>query len=1404
MFSDSDYLQDSQTLLQKINTELSKSQPFNDLTSLMKEIDSNNQDYMTQSQSSKMQGLLNNLFENICKIVLNDNDSTVFHQINQSIGRLSRQTPNENNNTKVLSPHPALDNGNADINIIKNLNDYENEDEDVVNRIADQLSISTPIDESDLIKSISERLSNAEQLKEDIIEAFDLPKITHTEYIVTALQKKFDYESESTNNQNNIDNGNKISNIQDNGMQKELTDAKEQLSLLQEQMKILQDEIKKKNQSLAQYTNSPTSQTANVINDINTELVNKKIELAKMRSDYESLKSDNADLSQANQQNQMKLEKVLSSYSELQKQNEQLTRRLQRATNDIVDLEKKPNQYYSRSSNEQIEAFDKLAVQYEEQSQELTEEANIKMKLINLVQKSSALNLFFDKKLAFAEDRIAQLEKANNALAVRSINQRSIAELNDSELSDNETEKVDEGLIDSIKNSLENMSHGEVKNSCLGICNNDNLTISKRVLTVVSTLTAALYQHDNYSTDQNPNNEQNELLLDTIGSLYKFVSTTAQTKEVASWLLSKYSYNEATQLMAEQVNKIESFIKQQCIEVRNDPTNVFNSFIDHHDPFELDDNLRNFISKYDQVHTKEGKTLFIILQQAIAAGMLLESYARSAALQCNAQAKELSKTRKQLQDTKITNQSDIEDLQREIQKTRKELLKLQENAQRRRQLQSQSPNQQDIQNQSYTDIYSDYTYSTTYSTEPPRMENPENNKDTKKNSKNQNVKSKNVANKEMSLKDMDDSSAHDNNANKESDSQNINNGSTEMMAMMKNNHNRNNNINSQNETSLISDEQYVMDLQAKLEETRLDLSTAQNKLEKYKKVVFSVKKALRKEFLNGNQSSAILESFNSFKQLEQSTKDMTKTEAVLTSTNSKKRQRDISLDDSEDNEIDDQIVERANQKIRSILGEKEDELEKLSQQLQDAQANKDKVEEDLKNTENQMNSEISKLQSKVEETVANYEEKLNQVLEENEKIRLLLVRVKDKATKKYNLLIEKENETKKKLMLIIKKERKKINQLQELNQQLRMHEEQFVDKMKEGDQKFDELENVIESLKAENDQLKQKNKLMQVENKLNLAKLAGKEEEIKREKLLTDSQWKMQSYSLQAAAQNKIDAYKRENEEKMNEFFISVEKLFKEYVSFTQPHSFDSVFSSLFELKNILTKYSQQIEEVDRIKKNLQSSNNSNNNDHSFSPKKNNSNNDLSLTLTQALKQNEAMRSQNDPLVLENAEYKRQLKAKDEALVARSTSKDWENWALPFYKKFVSYAKSQKGNGNSALQNFSLSPSATQTQNRNRYSSGSSRQNNLAASASSPQPSSTPSSFMLRSVLGDVLRQVLQQNGDRVSQRRIVDRPMLHLSVVVIFALRLRKLAHVENRNYDPSTVKYSVANFDYANLDKL
>ena len=246
MFADSDYLQDSQSLLQKINSELSQSKSFNDLTSLMKEIDGNNQDYMTKSQSSKMQGLLNNLFENICKIVLNDNDSTVFHQINQCIGRLSRQGSQDDDNiAKVLSPHPALDNENPDANIIKNLNEYDNEEEDVVNRIADQLMIHTPITESDLIKSISEKISNAEQLKEDIIEAFELPKNTHSEYIVTALQAKFDYESDNNNNQNNNqnirDNEKKISNIQDDSLQKELTDAKEQLSLLQEQMKILQD-----------------------------------------------------------------------------------------------------------------------------------------------------------------------------------------------------------------------------------------------------------------------------------------------------------------------------------------------------------------------------------------------------------------------------------------------------------------------------------------------------------------------------------------------------------------------------------------------------------------------------------------------------------------------------------------------------------------------------------------------------------------------------------------------------------------------------------------------------------------------------------------------------------------------------------------------------------------------------------------------------------------------------------------------------------------------------------------------------------------------------------------------------------------------------------------------------------
>ena len=1405
MYEESDYQQDSQALLEKIDSELIKSQTFNDLNSLMKEIDDNNQDYMTQSQSSRMQGLLNNLYENICEIVLNDNDSTVFNQINQSIAKLFRQNSNKYKSTKELSPQPALD--NEDAHIIKNLNDY-NEEEEIVNRIADQLMIQTPTTESELVKSISEKISKAEQLKDDLIEAFELPKNTHTEYIVTALQAKLDFDSDNMKNQKKNPADDKSNEIQGNGLQKELTDAKKQLTLFQEQMKILQDEIEKKNQSLEQFANtSNISQTTNVINDINTELVNKKIELAKIRSDYETLKSDNADLSQANQQNQFKLEKVLSSYAELQKQNEQLTRKLQKATNNIEDLEKKPNEYYTRSSNEQIEAFDKLVAQFEEQSQELSEEANTKMKLINLLQKSSALNLFFDKKLALAETRISQLEKANNALAEKNINAKiENRNLDDSEISDAEYEKVDEGLIDSIKNSLENISSGDVKNSCLGICNNDNLTIERRVLTVISTLTAALYQHDNYSIDQSSNDEQTELLLNTVGSLFKFVSTTARTKEVACWLLSKYSFNEATQLMTDQVNQIESFIKQQCIEIRSDQTNVFTSFIDHHDPFELDDSLRNFLSKFDDVHTKEGKNLFIILQQAIAAGMLLETYARHAGLQCNAQSKELQKARKQLQDAKIANQSDIEDLQREIQKTRKELLKLQENAQRRRQLQNQNPDQLDNDGSTYTDAYSEYTYSTTYSTEPAKMENIEINK---RNTKNQETKNtNNNKKKEMTLKDIADSSINDNNNNNnnnnnsnnnnnnnETELGNINNGSTEMMEMMKKNQN---NLKNQPEASLISDEQYVMDLQNKLEETRNDLLAAQNKLEKYKKVVFSVKKALRNEFLNGNQSSVILESFNNFKQLEQSTKEMTKTEAALTSPNAKSKiqQKALSTDDSySSSDIDNQIVEKANQKVRSILSEREDELEKLSLKLQNAEANINKAEEELKNTENEKNSQIAELQSKIDEAVTSYEDRLAQISDENEKMRVLLARMKDKATEKYNLLIERENEAKKKLALVIKKQKKKIQQQQNIIQQLQMQDNQNNETLNNEAQKREELMQSIESLKAENDQMKQKVKLMQVENKLTLAKLAGKEEEIKREKSLSDSQWKIQSFGLQASAQSKIDAYKREHEEKLNEFFISIRKLFNEYVTFNQPLNYDSVFASLLELKKLLEKYSKQSEEVENFKKSLQTPSSPITDRSISSPKRINNNSDLSNSFSNSL------RSQTDSLVAENAEYKRQLKAKDEALVSRSTSKDWENWALPFYKKFVSLARSQKGGANSTLPTFSFSPSQTATSS-NKFSSRNQNQN-LAASASQSS-SPMPSSFMLRSVLGDALRQVLQQNGERISQKRTVEHPLLHLSVVVIFALRLKRLARVEDKNFNPSTVKYSVANFDYANLEKL
>lgn len=1189
-----------QEILAKIDSELSNSQVFNELKTLMEAFNENPSTSPSSLQVSQLQTLNSQFIQEITRLILNEGDSNVFNLLLESTNRLSEL------NTKS----PDTDKTTFDSQ--QNYNSAE-KSEDIINRIAEQLMIETPTTENILVKTISEKLDDCTKLQNDLITTFNLPKNTHTEYIVTALQAQLD---------RSFDNA---ENTQDDKLVSELASVKNELNLAKEQITTLENEIKRQNQTFEQPS---TTETANVISDLNSELVNQQIDHAKLKSEYATLQSKYSYL-------QEQFDIISSKNYELKQQNEGLNKQLE--DNNLDSEKQKPY--------ERIDEFDKISEEFEKQAEDLSNAKNINLQLISLIEQSTQLNLYYEAQFATKEEQIAQLSKSNNDLAIRVAKANEQIQSNVSD--DPDEEKVDDSVIQAVVSILEQIANSEIKNSTIGICNNDNLTISKRLLSVITTLSNSIYQNDIYG-DTDDTNDHTTLLLNTIGSLYKFINSIVESQEVQQWVLSKYTFDDACKLMSEEVKKISAFIKSKCIEIRTDESNIFNSFINHHDPYELDDSLRQFLSKYDNVNTKEGKVLLVLLQQSLAAGMLLETYASHATMQCNAQGKELSRTRTQLQEIKQTKQSDIQSLQEELTATRRELLKMQ-NSSIHKKINENNP----------TPLFS----TGMGPTEEESLFSPE-----RKSQDQQTIQTKN-SKSDMKLNDIVDSTDEINDK--------------------------------QAEPSLLNDDQYVTDLQNRLDSTRNDLVTAEQKLDKYRKTVRSVKYALRKEFLNGNQSSALLQSFNTI----------------------------CDADNDKNQNVENEIQEEL--KLQSTLREKERDIERLTLTLQEAKKTKKKDDQLLKGFENQ----VGDLQKQMESCIRSYENKMRQLNQENDELKSIVSRMKEQATSKFNDLQEnlrKEIVLRKKCQIALKKQRKQLDEIQEARQQ---ESEAFMTETKKREADIQ----TNQSLKSENEELKQKLKMLQIENKMNLVKLQAKEDQIKREKAISESQWKIQQVGLQTNTKTVLDACNRNNESKSNEFLLSVCRLFRDFVDFEKTLTYETVFQSLIEVSKKLKIFSEKSTQFDQIQSHLTEK----------------TDQDISTLICEEIKQNTILRHKVDQLEPENAELKKLLKSKDQALISRSTSKDWENWAIPFYTKLVQL--SQKD------------------------------------SIKLPEPKTTPNSYVIRSVLGSALRDQLASQGETMAQKKLQQRDMLHLSVIVLAMIRMKKLAALRNKAIDPATMKYQV-----------
>ena len=1200
----------SSDVLSLMDTKLSDSNEYKELSDFISSLDENQVNYSPE-QIPKAQTMVNRLLNGVCQFVLSKTDSNVVQLLNQSLSffpKSSFELSEKNDN--LLSPHGALNCQNDESDIVKNLN--EQDDAEILDRIAQQLDLDNPANEVELIKSINERLEAADKLREDIVEAFDLPKNTHPEYIVTALTTKIEEKEQNNSSEEKL-------RIQLSQMSAELAEA-------QNQMRNLRDNEQQQELTILELQNKITGlQNQEAINDINTEIVDKRIDIEKCKAEINELQNDNMKLVAFKQKSQKRITQLQKLVKDETEKNKALIKKLEDAQQKLKEKEQAPPPKPEEKDDELQYPFDQLLSQYESQSKEIADDALVRMELLDAIQKLTTINSILDQRLEQATKRISDLEKqrdqiikdeaeakkknapqTGNASTQTQIAQqpkkdqklkqqtkdskKTTSQDDDESDSEDEKEFVDESLIGSIKSAVQAVND-ELKLSLNGILDNTDFTVSKRVLSTISSLVGSIHNTNVYEEGDDVLEKRNRLLLCTVGSLVKFIDTMINSEEIRSWALSKYSFEESQDLLTKQSQAISKFMNENCIEYMEDQDTILSAFVEQNDPLQLEKTVKAILSSMPSVKTNEGKDLLILLHQSLAAGLLLQAYASKVTNKWSEQGNEIETLQNHIKELEEANEKYAEDLKQEIEKTQESIEKYRAAQEKKAQLEiSDTP--------------------------------------------------------EASISESAINAAEEEDLNEEETKASLNNSLSSAKA----------------------DEEYIRELQQKLDETRKNL-------EKYKNCVKSVKNALRTEVNNGNQSTVIINSLRNVDEIDSDHEDafiqtMQSAHSVKTETEVKQ-------------------IEPPHTETHMKETEETEEIN-INKQL-----------EELTEENRNLNEQIKKLHQKAAD-------KFNKL---QESFRISKEEMKDSFAKKQRALIR--------------------------------HHKALAQTIEAEKRNKAELEKTIQELNEKINDLQRQNKQLQIDYKLINAKLSSRDEEIKRDKAIADSQWKLKQFNIQANAQTTIDRYKQEIDSKLTDFLISVVNLFKNHVDVNQTLTCETVYQILSHVAEKLEHNTKQANEMEKVNEVMKFESNSN-------PQK---------VLEDLKNENSNFATQIQSLTNENASLKKELKNKNSALISRAPAKEWEEWAIPIYRKITnSSAKKPAAYLLRRMIQNALEPI-------------------LNDDSSNPNRSSNSAS-------------ISQVNNERSSRQDI---KVCNLCFVAIAAIRLQKLINIFESNQDITKTKFKV-----------
>lgn len=1088
----------------------------------------------------------------------------------------------------------------------------------LIGRIVEKLETQKPISaEDELADYILLKISKYNKLVSDLISKFDLPKTTKKNQIIAQLEIHFNnQQTNKTKPQKQVTFSKEITDSDLNQtFREELLKTTDELLSVKSDNDKLKKMIEQKNEHIRDYrnennltkqklkealkeiedlrANSQNSSTherdINEINENSDTLVSAQIE---------SLKAELLKAQIENEKKTRKLEKkrnYIKKYeekaaedeetiSELQQENDKLNEKIKKFNNQNEAENRKhqiENNNYSDENaelkkkidmkNQEIQKlrnlFNELTLQFNQQNLELSEISAGRIELVTYVQRLNEACKLLETHLEFANNRVRDLSNNLEESLIKTEElekQQQQQQLQQQQQQISQTsvhQSLDLTFLDSIRQLSEETIPSSSK-QINDISNDEEVSVPQRIMQlftfVIETLKqkskSNFFNENSIDQDDVSNNSEFQNMKKLASRFYsaalselKFIQDLANSRSMQAWVIGRNDEEIRFQLQT-QCARLESFISENCDQISHDRTqpNLFDYLLvsSNHDPASLSASVAEFIDRFKEPKTAEGKQLYLMLLQSLTANDILQRYALEARNQCDLQTKEI-----------------------------RQLRNLNEIAEREVILEENNNNN----NPEY---------------EEENIDDESQNGDKRRRKSRRNKSSKSapaiiekirttIRNAIAGEKDL-----------------------SELLTMLKC-------IDILDEES-IDQNKYARKIEKKLSQEISDSQEAKAKLSNIENKANNELKTLK------NEMDRLCNDFQKKqKELHKEIKDKDNTISDLS--------HKLGVSSSQY-----QSLLKESEKNSSLLAEENDKIATdMQKEFEDQKKQYNKIINELKN-------EVSAMQARVEQSENESKEKVLAIKASSKKKQMKLVT----ALRNIQTKLE-------------KSESDRFTKIAELTKQL------------ESSQKSEEeAVNEAKKLKDEINELKSKISTLTVEQKMMNSRLASKDEKMKREKALFDSQLKLRLFAAESDSKAKMETLKNELNLKTQEFMTRICRTFKEMFYVNQPvneATVDQILSKVRARLTMLEKDSFVAEEANHELQSIRQILEQNRGEGSSKFTK------ISTTVSEIIDKKNKLEQEVNSLQQQVKSFKKDVVDARAVLMQNTNNKEWEDWARKLY-----------------------------------------------------------------------------------------------------------------------------------------